>query len=92
MAGTERLPCPETTTGLLSGHRVAHCQGQAGHTGKCTYHYRGSQGGTLYSWWGVNPKPIGYVEDLSPNEWRMEIWRLRDLCDQNDIDWKAGLL
>jgi hypothetical protein len=62
------------------------CQKNIGHAGQCSYHYKGSQGGTVLQWWGANPRPADWIDDLSYAQLRKEIYRLRELCEANGID------
>jgi hypothetical protein len=57
------------------------------HEGQCTYH---RNGGAVYRWWGANPRPDGWLGDLSPGRLQAEVTRLRELCDRNGIDWRPG--
>jgi hypothetical protein len=77
--------CPETLPESGPSGRVRHLRCQ------CSYHRKGSQGGTLIRWWGANPRPVGWLGDRSRVGLVQEISRLRDLCEYHGIDWKSGL-
>lgn len=57
--------CPSVTTGGGMERRSLRCQSvRSPHEGQCWYHRAGSAGGSTIRWWGANPRPEGYLDDL----------------------------
>lgn len=77
---------------MSDGYKISRrmqCQQDMGHEGQCSYHRRGGQGGSIARWWGVNPRPVGWLDDLAHHQLLREIYRLRRLCDENELDWRV---
>lgn len=79
--------CPSTFT---QGPRSLRCQQEAGHEGQCSWHRRGGQGGSTTVWWGANARPPSFLDDLGYAQLKAEVRHLRDLCDENGVDWGPG--
>lgn len=88
---TETDRCEATSLGGGYNPRTYRCQQEVGHEGQCSYYRKGSQGGTQVYWWGVNPRPVGFLGDLGHSDLIAEVARLRRLCTQAGVDWTEGL-
>lgn len=88
MMGTEATDRCKATTAI--GGKTVRCQAPSGHDGRCHYHRAGGQGGSLVNWWGANPRPTSYIDDLGLVDLRKEVIRLRELCDANGIEWEQA--
>ncbi len=87
--GSGGARCPATFT---NGGRKYRCQSRVSpHEGMCFYRRRGGQGGSLTRWWGANPRPAGDTETMGYAHLDAEVKRLRALCEQHGVNWKAGL-
>jgi hypothetical protein len=76
--------CPER-----DGRR--YCTQPLNHEGQCSYRISGGQGGTVIRWWGANPRPAEWIDDFTYANLRQEVIRLRNLCEDCGIDWRADI-
>lgn len=81
-------PCP----GVTAHKRPLKCQRGEGHKGRCEHRRKGTQGGTIVRWWGVNTRPKGDLEGMDRSQLVDEIGRLRDLLRCLGYDWEKDAL